>query len=129
MKGELFAFVICSVKSPDGVFSSQKVMAHKYEIEAWNLHFNGHYVGRCRGFLYIEPFEGRRAISTLKVVPSRFIDKKDGEETRRRLERLGRQWYELLPGRAMQYSGKTKELGTEKQVCSFYNYSASDWKC
>lgn len=121
IKGELFAFVIGFVNSPHGLFSSLKAMHQKYEIVVWNLDFDGHYVGRCSRSLFIEPFEGTRDISTLKVVPSRFIDKKDGGETRRRLERLGRQWYELLPGRAIQYSGLGRQKGwdrTNRYVCS-----------
>lgn len=115
--GDLFALVVIAVLSPKGVFSSPKLTNRRYVIEAWNLEFDGRYVGRCKRGLFIESFEGERIISTLKVVPCQFIDDQDNGATRERLQRLGRQWYEMLPGRSILYSGPVKTLpGKEKQV-------------
>lgn len=118
--GDLYAHVVKAVQSPTGILSSSKWMDKPYIIHAWNLEFDGKYVGRCMQYLWtIEPFEGERVISSLKVVPCQYIDQQDGGRTRERLQSLGRQWYEMLPGRAIQYSGLVKTLpGKEKQVCS-----------
>lgn len=115
--GEYLAFVISSVTSPEGILSSSKALTQfePYELTVWNLDFNGQYVGRCQRDIEVEPFEGERNITTLKMVPCRFIDDGDGGATRRRLEELGRRWYELLPGRSIQYSGITK---AKKKVCN-----------
>lgn len=106
--GDLLAFVIVSVEPPDGILSSSKVSNQWYEMRVWNLDFDGRYVGRRVRTLYIEHFEGERDIRTLKLIPCRFVDNQDGDTTRTKLQDLGKQWYELLPGRAIQYSGMTK---------------------
>lgn len=104
-RGHLAAYVVQDVrKGPPGL--SDLTAKDPYEIRLWNLNFDGEFVGRCAHVVFITPFEGERAIMTLKAFPCQYKDNSDGGKHRQRLEAYGKEWYGLLTGRQVHYSGK-----------------------
>lgn len=104
--GRLSAFVVQSVKTDPAIMTTVAPMLPKpYDINVWNLTYDGRYVGRTGKTLAIAPFEGERKIASLRLIPCEFVDREDGGKTRRGLEENGRRWYELLNGGQVYYSG------------------------
>ncbi|KAI0017745.1 ATPase [Xylariomycetidae sp. FL0641] len=87
--GRLSAFVVRSVFD----------QLQPYKIRLWALDFDGHFVRRRRRVAYLPRFEGERPVTSLAVIPSTFLDQKDGGYTRDLLIRHGREWYGLLKGK------------------------------
>lgn len=105
IRGRLAAYVVQEVrKGPPGL--SDLKAKDSYEILLWNLNFDGQLVGRCAHKVIMPPFEGERAINTLRVFPCQYNDMHDEGKLRKKLEAYGKQWYELLTGRQVHYSGK-----------------------
>ncbi|PLB36595.1 P-loop containing nucleoside triphosphate hydrolase protein [Aspergillus candidus] len=111
-EGQMSAYVIQSVEVDRKVLSS-RVFTKPYSVYLWNLQYDGRFVGRSSEFVYVSPFDGERQITSLKIFPSHFYDRTDGEKTREHLIRQGQQWYESLQGRQMIYSGEF--LGSSKR--------------
>ncbi|KAF7518675.1 hypothetical protein G7054_g13374 [Neopestalotiopsis clavispora] len=111
-KGRLAAYVVQEIEKirPDPTDfrqdPSDSIGKEVYKIGLWNLGFDGQFVGRCTRTVTITRFEGERSIMTLKAFPCHFFDMHDDGKYRQELEADGKQWYELLTGRQVQYSGK-----------------------
>lgn len=117
-EGQMSAYVIQSVEVDRKVLSS-RVFTKPYSVYLWNLQYDGRFVGRSSEFVYVSPFDGERQITSLKIFPSHFYDRTDGEKTREHLIRQGQQWYESLQGRQMIYSGEF--LGSSKRRVNIHS--------
>lgn len=77
-------------------------------------------------------FDGAREITSLKIFPCHFIDKKDGGQTRRNLENLERNSYKSLQGKQVFYSGEF--IGSKRRQVKNtparhrFNIDASPWQ-
>ncbi|RYP65063.1 hypothetical protein DL770_009078 [Monosporascus sp. CRB-9-2] len=113
--GKRSAFVVQSVEMDSSILSNSQDHRMSYQIDLWNLKFDGRFVGRSSRLVIIPPFDGERAITSLKVFPSEFIDKEDNGKTKEQLEQNGKRWFELLRGGQVYYSGEL--LGTSRKHC------------
>ncbi|KAK1773790.1 hypothetical protein QBC45DRAFT_426741 [Copromyces sp. CBS 386.78] len=108
LHGQLSAFVVSSVQY-NGTASKDndgKIRAKGFTVEAWNLTFDGSFVGRHARNVWVPPFEGERKITDLNVIPSTYKDEEDEGATRRSLIEVGKKWYKLLRGGQAHYSGR-----------------------
>lgn len=71
--------------------------AYTYEIEMWNIDYDGYEVGGCSHTSWIAPFEGEKEIDSLKYYPARFhketeeaIDAHNGRNFQQRLVARGK---------------------------------------
>ncbi|KAI1504177.1 hypothetical protein F5X99DRAFT_372745 [Biscogniauxia marginata] len=112
-RGDLAAYVVTEVRVDPSILS-KLTKKSPYVITMWSLDFDGQFVGRCARQVIIPHFEGERAITTLQVFPCEYVDKKDGGKTREKLEQYGKQWYELLVGAQVHYSGKLLDAGNKE---------------
>ncbi|KAF7502671.1 hypothetical protein GJ744_005284 [Endocarpon pusillum] len=112
VQGKRAACVIQSVTA-DPLVAKKFEKRKPYEIKIWYLDFDGHYLGRCSATITIPDFDGEREITSLKVIPSEYLDKMDGGALRKQLESRGEKFYRLLSGAQMDYSGMT--LGSRKR--------------
>ncbi|KAJ2996679.1 hypothetical protein NUW58_g900 [Xylaria curta] len=109
-QGYLAAYVVSHVNMDSAIFS-EPAKKSPYEIWMWGLDFDGEFVGRCTKTVTIPPFDGERAITSLKVFPCQYIDKHDNGQTREKLEGYGQEWYKHLVGQQVYYSGKLLDSG------------------
>ncbi|KAI1479212.1 hypothetical protein F4774DRAFT_138082 [Daldinia eschscholtzii] len=112
-KGQYSAYVVQSVEIDEAVLSTTQGQSSPYTVKVWNLDFDGYYVGRSATSVTIPYFDGEREITSLRLIPCEFIDKKDDGKTRARLREQGKRWYELLQGGQVFYSGEF--LGESKR--------------
>jgi hypothetical protein len=93
--GELRAFIVESLSGmeprpgDDYTFESLRV-------KAWCVGHNGRFLTRQHHYFQIAPFQGKRPISSLKLIPSGYL--KDEAEERRRLIAQGRRYFDLSVG-------------------------------
>ena len=92
----------------------------EYKITAWNIDFDGSTLGRSRRDFHIKRFLGDKKITALSVFPSKFYDRKLGENFRTQRIESGKKFCNIskMPS-YMEYTGTT--LNTPRQkVCLFY---------
>lgn len=75
------------------------------KIQMWYMDFDGRYLGRRQHEVIIVPFEGEREITSLKVIPARYLDCDPETSPRPALEARGEKFYKMLMGRQMDYKG------------------------
>ncbi|KAL0465269.1 P-loop containing nucleoside triphosphate hydrolase protein [Neurospora intermedia] len=103
-----------------------------WKVGLCNLDYDGSYVGRKAGEVYLPPFEGERRITALNIIPAKYKDEEDGGKLRDALMKDGKRWFELLRGRQVSYSGgllddKKRELQGRVYVdtASYYNIESA----
>lgn len=95
-----------------------------WKVGLCNLDYDGSYVGRKAGEVYLPPFEGERRITALNIIPAKYKDEEDGGKLRDALMKDGKRWFELLRGRQVSYSGgllddKKREVGVAATICAY----------
>jgi len=87
-----------------------------YEINTWNIDFDGSFVGGCSRSVWIEPYDGEKEITSLSYYPVQFFKGAQGsDETheattlRERLVARGRKFWRLAKERPCyrEYNGKS----------------------
>lgn len=117
-RGKVSAHVVRNVKVDQSILSAPPERRLKpCVINLWHLDFDGRYVGRCMSSVTVGEFEGERQITSLKVYPTNFIDRKDEGKLRQQLEKRGRQWYELLRGGQVYHLGELPYGLPVRSVC------------
>ncbi|KAL1857100.1 hypothetical protein Daus18300_010443 [Diaporthe australafricana] len=101
-RGRWTAGVVLSV----GMDKAIQTKGDALRIRYWNLGFDGFRLGRWEGDCFIKPFEGTRRIIELEICPSSFYDVKDSGLLRDTLIDQGKQYWKLIPGSQVDYSGK-----------------------
>lgn len=94
--GKLAAHVVHAMVHDTAILSDNRRDFGPHQILLWSLRFDGRFVGRSTTSVVVPPFREEREITSLKVFPTELFDKKDGGETKARLEAQGRQWFKLL---------------------------------
>jgi hypothetical protein len=113
--GKFQAYVVQSVNPRVKRNLLNNELKRSYQVNLWNLQFDGRFVGRCSKTVEIAHFDGERKINSLKIIPCDFIDREDDGKTRTMLEDEGERWFKLLHGRQMDYAGEL--LDGRKEVC------------
>ncbi|KAH6630497.1 P-loop containing nucleoside triphosphate hydrolase protein [Chaetomium sp. MPI-SDFR-AT-0129] len=103
--GKLLGYVV-QVVSIDESHHFLAGTQQSYWIKLWNLQFDGRFVGRASKVVVIPQFSGERAVTSLGAFPCEFMDKADGGKTKSRVEQDGKEWYDLLCGKQIHYSGE-----------------------
>lgn len=75
------------------------------KIQMWYMDFDGRHLGRRQHEVIIVPFEGEREITSLKVVPAKYLDCDPETSPRPALEARGEKFFKMLMGRQMDYKG------------------------
>jgi hypothetical protein len=114
VNGKYMGFVVQSTehkdKAPRHIRSRALDRYNRWVVTVWNLAYRGQAVFRESHKYSIVEFQGEREITSLEIFPSKFLDKLDGNNTRRHLEKRGQQYYELIKKAPshMSYMGNTK---------------------
>lgn len=69
--GQVNAYITQEVLSYTGMIANKAI---KYDIETWNIDFDGYQMGRCPNRVIIAPFDGEKEIRSLKYYPTRFFN-------------------------------------------------------
>jgi hypothetical protein len=103
--GQYAAFVVTTVTKRGSVDPKTT----ETQITVWSLASAGDKIVRHRHDYEIYEFGGERDITSLALFPCKYLDMKDGGETRRHLETQGRRYYDILRELPMHmtYSGTT----------------------
>ena len=89
-----------------------------YDIDIWNISFNGFMVGRTTMNGFIEPFDGEKEIRSLRLFPERFYFEDErvkqhhgNKPLRERLIARGKTFWDLVKQRSCyrEYNGKSAE--------------------
>lgn len=116
--GKVSAHVVRDVKVDKSILSAPPERRLKpCVINLWHLDFDGRYVGRCMSSVTVGEFDGERQVTSLKVYPTNFIDRKDEGRLRQQLEKRGRRWYDLLRGGQVYHLGELPHGLPVKSVC------------
>lgn len=86
------------------------------DIHLWYLDYDGRIVGRCMYKITIQPFDGEREITTLRVFPCRYFDNEDNNRLRQSLEARGERFFKVLKPTPMKYCGDS--LGKQRRWAS-----------
>ena len=93
-----------------------------YNVEAWNINFDGFELGRCVYDVWIAPFDGEKEIRSLKYYPERFRV----EDEREKFVARGKKYWGLTKQRSCyrEYSGKSarypyNEVCDDLLACQF----------
>ena len=104
--GESEAYVVDSVR---GVHKSQRQKSgtHSYsrlELTCWSINYDGEIFGRVWSTHEIFPFKGNKEISSLQLVPEKFLP--DAEDVKESLRSRGRQFWALQGQNYREYHGE-----------------------
>jgi hypothetical protein len=114
VNGKYVGFVVQSTEHKDKDSHHGRERArdryNRCVVTVWNLAYRGQGVFRETHKYSIIEFQGEREIISLDIFPSKFLDKLDGNNTRRHLEKRGQQYYELIKKAPthMSYTGNTE---------------------
>jgi uncharacterized protein DUF7025 len=122
--GGLNCFIVDSFSG--GTF--QEGNAVPYQVEVWNLDFNGKFINRCPKTIEIPVFDGEQEIQSLPVFPVRFYRDDPGQQTlRERLIKRGKSYFILTKEPTLrEYSGQGLDHGSRK-VCKSLIISLRSW--
>jgi hypothetical protein len=116
-KGRLAAYVIQLVDFDPAVLTLPPEKLSPYKLFAWYLDFDGRYIRRYSRSITIMPFSGEKPITSLSAIPCQYQDLKDNNETKTRLHKEGEEWFKLLRGGLVRYTGDNLE--TPRKYASF----------
>ena len=94
----------------------KKNVLQPYNVEAWNIIFDGFELGRCVQDVWIAPFDGEKEIRSLKYYPETFrIEDEEinrryhAKNSRERFVARGKKYWNLVKQRSCyrEYSGKS----------------------
>lgn len=114
--GRLAAYIVQSVAADDAILTLPPERLKAYQVLVWYLDYDGRYIRRFTRHITIMPFAGEKSITSLSVIPCKFMDASDKGETRARLHIEGKRWYELLRGGLVRYTGDN--LDTPRRLVS-----------
>ena len=120
VNGQYAGFVVLSCEThpakKDSTDREQGV--ERVVVSAWNLAYVGHRIYRDAKNFVIPFFKGTREITSLEVIPTRYLDKdlKNGQKSRRvQLQERGQKYYEMIRNNPAYraYKGHTLEKGSK----------------
>jgi hypothetical protein len=95
-----------------------KVLKHrddKYEIDSFNIKYDGRYIDSSKWWSDLYTFEGEREVNWLILYPTRFhqekLEKQDNLPLRDKLIGHGRMYWKFCQQAYMEYSGKLADRG------------------
>ncbi|RAR16577.1 P-loop containing nucleoside triphosphate hydrolase protein [Stemphylium lycopersici] len=118
-------FVTGGVSEKDG-----KRTNDKYEVQVWNLMFNGERVQTCLRYVDINVFDNEREITSLPCFPARFIDDTDEGKLEEKLVQRGESYFAYCKSPTfLQYTGKGLKTGskTYKQARVVVEHATRPW--
>ena len=97
--------------------------AVKYQIETWNINYDGYQMGRCSKDVWLIPFDGEKEIKSLKYHPADFhtesqetVEIHGGMTLYQRLVERGRRFWDLArkPASYQEYNGESATKPSKK---------------
>lgn len=122
--GEYEAFIVDSVR---GVRKSMRHKSgqHTYsrlELTCWSIDYDGEIFGRVWSTHEIFPFKGSKEISSLQVVPEKFLP--DAENVKSSLTTRGKEFWALQGQNYREYHGEiwSQHMSEDATVSTYLTY-------
>ena len=114
--GSLNAYVVHSVTGGISERDGKKVQASSnYNVCVWNLAFDGTHISPRLRDVEVSVFDNLREVTSLPVIPVRFIDDSDEGVLKEKLVNRGRKYFDFSKRPSfLQYTGQGLKKGAKK---------------
>ena len=103
--GEYEAFVVDSLRGMHKRYRSHNRFSHsRLDLTCWSINYDGEVYGREWTIHTITPFHGSREISSLDLVPEKFLP--TATETKAKLVNRGKHFWQLQGQKFREYTGE-----------------------
>jgi hypothetical protein len=111
--GSLNAYILDAVEGGPSERAGEKTNRN-YKIIVWNLVLVGKTISPDYRTVEVSVFDNERDITSLTVIPARFIDENDNGESEKRLVERGKRYFVYSKAPAfLQYTGKGLKAGNK----------------